>query len=250
MRYSVCLDTLYPGVSVTEALTRLRNDGFSHYECWGWWDRDTDEMLAAQQATDVTPVGMCTREFTLNDPAKRIDYVAALRETAEVCRKLGCPNIITQVGGDRQGVPYAEQLQSIVDGFIACIPVLEEYGLTLLFEPLNLTNHPGYFLVHAEEAFFIAEAVNDPHVKVLYDIYHQQMTGDFRMEDVAGSIGLIGHFHVAGAPGRNEPLACGMGYPHIMAAVRAAGYEGTVGLEYMPLDDADDGLRRWLEACS
>ncbi len=249
MHYSVCLDTVCRGMSAAEALGCIRSAGLDHYEFWGWWDRGIDALLAAQQATGLKPVAMCTRMVPLNDPARRGEYLDGLRETAAVCRKLGCTTVITQTGADLPDVPHAEQMQSIIDGLIACIPVLEEHGLTLVFEPLNPKDHPGYSLVFAEEAFFIAEAVNDPHVKVLYDIYHQHVTGDFHIDDMVSSLGLIGHIHIAGDPGRHEPLECGMDYPAIMAAIRHAGYQGAAGLEYLPVHDPAEGLRSWAAAC-
>lgn len=243
MYYSVCLGALYPNVPVEDALARIRKAGLTHYEFWSWWDRDMDAHLAAQQATGVAPAALCTHFISLTDPACRDAYVAGLRETIEVCKKLGCPTIISQVGNELPGVPRQEQHDSIVDGLRACLPYLQESGLTLVIEPLNTrVDHPGYYLWQAAEAFQIIDEVGDKHVKVLLDMYHQHVMDDLDVNTLVNNIDKIGHFHMAGNPGRHEPLESGMDYVSILRRIEQTGYEMAIGLEYFPVKDADEGL--------
>jgi hydroxypyruvate isomerase len=97
------------------------------------------------------------------------------------------------------------QTQSLIEGLRACVPILEKEGVTLLIEPLNTrVNHQGYFLASSEEAFHIINQVGSPYVKILFDIYHQQITEGNVIANIRENIGLIGHFHAAGNPGRHE----------------------------------------------
>lgn len=83
---------------------------------------------------------------------------------------------------------------------------MREYDLTLVIEPLNTkVDHPGYYLWRAAEAFDIVDEVEDDHVKVLYDLYHQAVMQDLRLYEIERNIDKIGHFHMAGCPGRHEP---------------------------------------------
>jgi len=244
MHYSVCLNTVYPNMPAADALNRVRAAGFSHYEFWGWWDRDLDALLAAQQATGMQPVTFCTRMIPLTDPARRDDYIAGLRETAAVCKRLGCRTVITQVGSELPGVPREAQHASIVAGLKACLPILREHSLTLVFEPLNTrVNHHDYYLWQSQEAFDIADEVGDEHVKVLLDLYHQAMMDDLDLDNILRHLDSIGHIHIAGTPNRQEPQDCALDYPGMLASIRQAGYAGAVGLEYKPARDADEGLR-------
>mgnify|MGYP000668235660 CR=1 FL=1 len=80
---------------------------------------------------------------------------------------------------DRGGYRAGRELQrkSLVEGLKACAPLLEKKGVTLVVEPLNLrVDHRGYFLSGSDEAAEIIKEVGSPNVKMLFDIYHQQIT--------------------------------------------------------------------------
>ena len=247
MYYSVCVPAVFggSGKTVPEVLPAICRAGFHHYELWGWEGLDLDACKRAQQEEGLFLAALCTSFASLTDSARRTDYVEGLKETAEVCRKLGCKTVITQVGQELTGIARDVQHASIAAGLRACVPVLEEYHLTLVIEPLNTRlDHPGYYLWSAGEAFQIVEEAASAQVKVLYDMYHQYVTGDFSVDEIVKNIDKIGHFHMAGYPGRHEPLGnCEMDYPGILRAIRQSGYEGGIGLEYMPFQDAEKGLR-------
>jgi hydroxypyruvate isomerase len=80
-------------------------------------------------------------------------------------------------------------------------------------------------------------------VKVLYDIYHQQITEGHLIHNITTHIDKIGHFHAAGNPGRHELTKGEINYPAVFAAIEAAGFDGYVGLEYFPKQDPAFGLR-------
>ena len=122
--------------------------------------------------------------------------------------------------------------------------MLEEAGITLVIEPLNeLIDHPGYYLVRSDEAFQIIDKINSPRVKVVYDIYHQQISEGQLIANLTANIDKIGHFHAAGNPGRNELTSSELHYPSIFEAIAKKDYQGYVGLEYWPLNDPVTGLR-------
>lgn len=249
MQYSVCLPAILNKMEVNEAMAAVKAAGFSQYEIWGWWDYDMEKYLLAQQKNELQIAGMCTKMVSLTDPALREEYVQGLRETAQVCRKMGCKTVISQVGAEREGVSREEQHESIVEGLRPCVQILQENDLTLVIEPLNTRiDHAGYYLWSAEEAFQIVEEVGDPHVKVLYDLYHQYVMDDLDVDLLVQNIDKIGHFHMAGYPGRHEPMVDSeIDYPVILEAIRQSGYCGSVGLEYIPVHEAKDGLRKLFE---
>ena len=119
MYYSVCLPAVLGGKKIREALEAVRDTGYDHYEFWGWTSEDIDEYCAVSKELKLTPVGMCTSFEPLNDPSQRIGYVNGLRNTLEHAKKLGCKNIITQVGAEIPNVPRELQHASIVAGLRA-----------------------------------------------------------------------------------------------------------------------------------
>lgn len=123
--------------------------------------------------------------------------------------------------------------------------MLQANDMTLVIEPLNIKiNHQGYYLWESSEAYQIIDEVGDKHVKVLFDLYHQYVMKDLVVEDIVKNIDKIGHFHMAGYPGRNEPMIDSeVDYPVILKAIRESGYQRGVGLEYFPKQSAVEGLK-------
>ena len=250
MYYSVCVPAVFSGVPVPEALPRIRAAGAVAYEFWSWENIDVDALLSAQQETGLRCTAMCTCAIPLVDPARRGEYLDGLRRSIAVAKRIGCPTLIVTVGQEREGVPRSEQRASIADGLRACAPILEDAGITLVLEPLNtLVDHKGYFLARSDEAFSILREVNSPNVRLLFDIYHQQITEGNLIANITANIGLIGHIHAAAVPGRRE-MTCEneIHYPSVFAALHRAGYVGAIGLEYFPRSNPEDSLKALFES--
>ena len=189
-------------------------------------------------------MSMCTTEFRLTDPQYRNLWVEGLRQSCIAAQRLGVKRLITQVGKDT-GAPREEQHASIVAGLMAGIPILEEYGVTVMIEPLNTyVNHPGYYLWSSAEAFEIIRRVNHPNVKMVYDIYHQQVMEGNIIPSILNNLDCIAHLHGAGHPGRNELQFGENDYHVILAAADKAGYTSAMGLEYQPLLDPMESLKK------
>ena len=124
---------------------------------------------------------------------------------------------------------------SLVEGLREVAPLLEQSGITLVIEPLNeRVNHPGYYLVRSDEAFQIIDEVNSNNIKVVFDIYHQQISEGDLIENIRKNIKKIGHFHAAGNPGRHELQKGEIAYAYVFDQIQAMGFTGYVGLEYWP----------------
>lgn len=245
MYYSACIPALFRGMPIAEALPLVKAAGLDHYEFWMWQESEIEAIAKAQNSLGLTPVAMCTTAFALTDPAKREEFIEGIRKTIGVCHTFGCKKIITQVGQELAHLSRQEQHESIVAGLKAVVSLLEEADLTLVFEPLNTrVDHKGYYLWSCEEAFAIQEEVGSAHVKVLLDLYHQAVMDDLNLPLILENLDKIGHFHIAGCPGRHEPLIdCQIDYASILGAIREAGYSEAVGLEYFPVYPAADGLK-------
>lgn len=245
MHYSVCIPAVFAGKAPDSALCHVAAAGFARYEIWSWWDQDIDACMKAQKENGLEIAAVCTFFISLTDPACREAYKDGLKKTIEVCKKLGCKTVISQVGQERKNVPRALQHASIVEGLKECAAMLEENDITLVFEPLNTKiDHPGYYLWSSAEAFEIEEEIGSSHVKVLFDLYHQYIMDDLSADEIVKNMDKIGHFHMAGYPGRHEPLIDSeIDYKTILKAIEDSGYQGSIGLEYFPVYDAAEGLK-------
>lgn len=251
LRPSVCIDAVLADVPINDALQIVADVGIDAFEFWCWWEKDLAELAAARDKHQLEIAAFCTKFISLVDPATRADYLAGLEESIAAAKQLDCPTLISQVGDFRPDVPRAEQHASLVDGLKEAAPMLEEAGVTLVFEPLNeLVDHAGYYLIRSDEAFQIVDEVGSPRVKIVFDIYHQQISEGHLIHNITTNIDKIAHFHAAGNPGRHELNIGEIHYPSVFEAIQETDYEGYVGLEYWPINEPPAGLRDVAEWCT
>ena len=244
MKYSICIDAVFSGLDDGQALEQVKACGFAAYEFWVWWNRDLEALKSKADSLGLSCACFCTKFVSLTEPAKRGAYLEGLRESAAAAKKMGVSCLISQ-GGDDSGAVRAFQRRSMIDGLRAAAPIVEAAGITLLLEPLNgKIDHKGTWLESSDEGFEILEEVGSKNIKLLFDIYHQQITEGDVIRRLTSHVPLIGHVHSAGNPGRHEPDSGELDYGRIFCALDAAGYQGYAGLEYSPAGDAAAGLKR------
>ncbi|MBP3332597.1 MAG: TIM barrel protein [Clostridia bacterium] len=243
MRLCVPIPCFFKNVDFCEAIKTVASLGYDAAETYRWKDLDLDKVKATLDETGVELLSMCTSEFRMTTPEHRQLWLDGLKESCIAARKLGVKKLITQVGQDT-GAPREEQRASIVAALNAAKPILEEYGVTIMPEPLNTyVNHPGYYLWSSIEAFDIIREVDHPNVKLIYDIYHQQVMEGNIIPSVTKNLDLIAHLHSAGHPGRHELQYGENDYNVIFDAIDKVGYTGACGLEYSPLMDPIESLK-------
>ncbi len=172
-------------------------------------------------------------------------YLSGLKETVDVAEMLGCRTVISQVGKELTGVPREEQRLQLVDGLRRAADLLSSHDIQLVIEPLNTrVDHKGYFLWSSTEAAQIIREVDSPKVRMLFDIYHQQvMEGDI-LQHIRENIEIIGHMHCAGVPGRHSLSQSELNYGYVFKAIETMGYEGYMGLELFT-DTPEEEIRDW-----
>lgn len=242
MKLCVPLPCFFSELPFETAVAKTAALGYKYAEIYDWRHLDLASAAKALNESGVTLLSMCTTEFRLTDPARRGLWLDGIRESCEAAAVLGVKKLITQVGPDT-GAERALQHRSIVDGLKEGAPILEKAGVTVMIEPLNTkVDHPGYYLTASKEAFDIVREVGSPNVKVVFDIYHQQVSEGNIIPNITGNLAYIAHLHAAGHPGRNELQLGENDYKNIFAAVDAAGYTGACGLEYRPLSAPEESL--------
>ena len=243
MRLSVVIPCFFKNMDFCDAVKKIAHLGYDAAEAWSWKGIDLDALRKTLDETGVELISMCTTEFRLTDPCYRDAWLAGLKESCEAAKKLGVKKLITQVGNDT-GAPREEQHASIVCGLKAGAPILEEYGITVMIEPLNTyLNHREYYLWSSSEAFEIVREADSPYVKVIFDIYHQQIMEGNIIPSIINNLDCIAHLHGAGHPGRHEMQFGESDYKNIIKAVDSKGYKGALGLEYLPLLDPIESLK-------
>ena len=234
MKFSVSIPAVFNGVDVSKAVDKVKELGITHVEFWG----------CPNQTFSIPILGFCTSEFNLVDPSMRDKFIDGLKDSIESAKDLGAKCLITQTGND---TGWPGQKENIIETLKLAAPLLEASGITLLLEPLNNRNHPGHYLQRSDEAFEIVKAVSSPNVKVLFDIYHQQITEGDILTNIRENIDLIGHFHVAGVPDRAEPYNSEINYAYVLSEIDKLNYSGFAGLEFFPTVDPVEAISETLK---
>ncbi len=244
MRLCVPIPCFFGGMDLAEAIRKVGALGFDAAEAYDWRGCDPNAVRRAAAESGVELLSMCTTEFRMTDPAYRDAWLAGLAESCDAAVRMGVRKLITQVGQDT-GAPRALQHEAIVETLKQATPILDRSGVTVMIEPLNThVDHRGYYLWSSAEAFDIIRAVGHPHVKVVYDIYHQQVMEGNLIPSITRNLDCIAHLHAAGHPGRHELQEGETDYRVVFRAVDGAGYTGACGLEYLPLTDPAESLVR------
>lgn len=242
MKLCVTIPMFFKNTTFPNAIERISKLGYDTAEIWNWEELDLDEAKSACDKYGVRLISMCTNEFRMTDPKFRNLWLEGLEKSCKAALKVGADRLITQVGQDT-GIERPYQHEAIVKTLRLARPILEEYGITVMIEPLNTyVNHPGYYLTSSKEAFGIVREAESPFVKVVYDIYHQQIMEGNIIPSITENLDCIAHLHAAGHPGRIEPWLGESDYGVIFDAVTKSGYNGFCGLEYHPTLPSEESL--------
>jgi hydroxypyruvate isomerase len=204
-----------------------------------YWTLVTDHGLAISSIQGHLPL-----EIGLNkvDEYERIEQEVGAAITN--ARRLKIPNVIC-FSGNRGGLDDAKGIEITAAGLRKLAPFAEEAGVTLVLELLNSkVDHPDYQADHTAWGIQVCQAVDSPRVKLLYDIYHMQiMEGDV-IRTIRSAHPLIGLYHTAGNPGRNDlDETQELNYAAILKAIKDTGYTGYIAHEFIPKGDPVAAMR-------
>jgi hydroxypyruvate isomerase len=185
------------------------------------------------------------RPVSMVDPAQRDNFLADVKNAITWSQKLEVPQIILMGGNEIPGRTYEQQYASLVEGAKRAAELASKARVTLIFEPLNSkVNHKGYFLTTCVEGLKLIKDVDNPHLRLLFDIYHEQVQIGNVIRTLTEAAPYVAVFHIADNPGRNDPGTGEMNYLNIYKAIQKTGYAGYICMEYLPLADPVQSLKK------
>nr|WP_294867215.1 2-oxo-tetronate isomerase [uncultured Pseudogulbenkiania sp.] len=175
-------------------------------------------------------------------PGREEEFAASVERALEYAHGTGCRRLHAMAGLLPQGADLAALRSTFVANLRHATRRCAEHGITLLIEPINQRDMPGYFLSYQQQAHDIVAEVGEPNLKVQMDWYHCQiMEGDIAMR-LRRHLAGIGHVQIAGVPERHEPDSGELNYPYLFALLDGLGYDGYIGCEYRPRNGTSAGL--------
>ncbi len=171
--------------------------------------------------------------FASNDPEIRKRLVQDMKDSVEVAKRVNAKWCTVVCGRYDVGREWDYQTAYAIDNLKACAEVCEPAGLVMVLEPLNAwKDHPGLFLTKIPQAYLICQAVGSPSCKILFDMYHQQITEGNIIPNIDRAWSEIAYFQIGDNPGRKEPTTGEVNYRNIFKHIHAKGFEGILGMEH------------------
>lgn len=179
------------------------------------------------------------------DPAQRAGFLAEVEKNILAARRLEVPRLLLMSGNAIPGRSYEEQWASLVESAKRAGELAARHEVTLIVEPLNnKVNHKGFFLTTCVDGLKLIREVDHPRVRLLFDIYHEQVQIGNVIRTIQEAAPVTDVFHVADNPGRNDPGTGELNYPNIYRAIAKTGFRGVIAMEYLPLSDPVKSLTR------
>jgi hydroxypyruvate isomerase len=177
--------------------------------------------------------GIGGKTYVTQDKEIRQQIIKNVREGAEFAKRANAKWALVVPGAFDTGLEWDYQTANVIENLRYVAEICEESGLVIVLEPLNAwTNHPGLFLTKIPQAYMICRAVNSPSIKIVNDIYHQQITEGNIIPNIDMAWSEIAAFHVGDNPGRKEPTTGEINYRNVFKHIHSKGYDGVLCMEH------------------
>jgi len=249
VKLSVCVEMFWTKEPYEKRIELSGALGYKAVEFWGWQNKDLDKIKKTMETSQVKlATFFMEADKPLVDPTVKNELAEGLKKSIAAAKKLGVDRLCFPTGNERKNESFCVTRNTVVRNLRKIVPILEENNVILCLEPLNPIVDPfGYWLTKMSDAADIVMEVNSPQVKILMDIYHQQITEGNIIANIRQYLPYIGHFHTGGVPGRHELVGGELDYRAIFHEISRLGYTGHAGLEFSPQGNTTDALKQAME---
>ncbi|MBM9506970.1 TIM barrel protein [Actinacidiphila acididurans] len=265
-RFDVNLSILFTELPLLDRPAAAAAAGFDAVELWWPWvddptpdRRELDALRSALESAGTRLVGLNFYAGRLPGPDRgalslpgeeSARFRANVEVAAEFAASVGCGALNALYGNRLPGVAPEKQDDLALENLVRAARAAHEAGAVLLVEALNSAESPQYPLLTAQDAVALADRVNEAsglgNAQFLLDLYHLSMNGADLPSVVSHFTARTGHVQIADNPGRGAPGTGSLPLESLLTALRSAGYQGFVGLEYKPAPAGSAASFSWL----
>ena len=245
-QFSANLGFLWSNLSLPNAIRAAHYAGFDAIECHWPYDTDPKFVNEALQETGLRMLGLNTSRGNHFDgenglsalPNRKLQAKSAIDQAIAYAVAINCPKIHVMAGfssGQKAHESFIENLS------YACGEA-EKHNLTILIEPLNEYDAPGYFLKTTDQALKIIGEIAQSNIKLMFDCYHVQLMEGDLTQKLTRLLPHIGHIQFASVPFRGRPDLGEVNYAHIFKHLTTLGYTFPLGAEYKVVGSTEETL--------
>ena len=246
MKFSANLGFLWNDRPLPDAIRAAKSAGFNAVECHFPYDIPPENVVAALEETGLQMLGINTVRGKAGDnglaalPDRKAEARAAIDQAVDYALAIGARNVHVTAG-----FAAGAEAQATVLANLRYARERAPEQITLLIEPLNRHDAPGYFLKTTDQAREIIEALDLPGIKLMFDCYHVGRTEGDLTTRLRALLPIIGHIQFASVPDRGAPDHGEVDYRYIFDAIADLGWSEPLGAEYKTGGDTEATLG-WL----
>jgi hydroxypyruvate isomerase len=246
------------GKDPIDQLKFMADQGFTALEDNGMTGREVSLQEKIAQTMQQLKMGMgvfVAHKIYWNEPNlasgkldKREEFLNDIKKAVEVAKRVNAKWMTVVPGYVDLRLNMDFQTTNVVESLKQASAILEPHNLVMVLEPLNFRDHPGMFLSKSPQCFNICKAVNSPSCKILFDIYHQQITEGNLIPNIEACWEEIAYFQIGDNPGRKEPTSGEINYKNIFKYIHDRKFEGILGMEHGNAKPGKDGESALIKA--
>lgn len=252
-KFAANLTMMYTEHAFLDRFAAAAKDGFKGVEFMFPYDFPASEIKTrlVDSGLDLALFNAAPGSVQANErglaslPGREEEFRAGIEQALAYAAVLGNKRLHVMAGLLPQGADRPRHRDVFVKNIAYAAQQAKSLGVTVVIEPINTRDIPGFFLNRQDEAHAVCKETGADNAKVQMDFYHCQIVeGDITRTYERFQTG-VGHVQIAGVPDRHEPDLGEVNYPHIFDLLDRTGYAGWVGCEYRPRAGTSEGLG-WL----
>lgn len=249
-KFSANLGFLWTELPLPEAIVRAAAHGFDAVECHFPYKTPTADVVNALNNAGLQMLGLNTVKGNIAEGDNglcalpdRIDEArASIDQAIEYAAATQTQNVHV-MAGITEGKKATD---TFVDNLSYACEKAASSNITILIEPLNPYDAPGYFLRNTQQAQQIIETVAAKNLKLMFDCYHVQAVEGDVCRKLKTLLPIIGHIQFASVPNRTAPDDGELNFDYVFKAIADLGYTAPLGAEYLPGGSTEDTLG-WMQ---
>ena len=243
LRFCVNISTMFTELPLLERFAAAAKAGFPAIEMQWPFEAKADDLARAQERAGLEACVLMSFPGGNRDKGDRglgalPDRTQELAQSFDLTRRyaerLGAKRLNLLSGCPGPGVERERARATLVDNLRRAARAMRDIGASVILEPINHHDVPGFFVSRVDEAISILDDVGEPNVGVQFDFYHVERMGDPLIPTFERALPRIAHIQFSDSPGRQEPGTGRVDFPAVFAAVARSPYQGWTGAEYFP----------------
>jgi hydroxypyruvate isomerase len=223
------------GKDAIENLKFMADQGFTAFYHLGLAGMEN----APQIMKEAERLGMAAGPFSggvsgllKDDDESRQGALTSMKKAVDNAKRLNVECMLVVPGKLIAGMTMEQMTANVVKNLKYLVEKVDFGDKKIVLEPLNPRNHPGMFLTKIRQSVEICKAVGSPSIKIVNDLYHQQITEGDLIPNIEFAWDYIGSYHLGDNPGRKEPLTGEINFRNVFKFIHHKGYRGVLCMEH------------------